>query len=82
MHRLNLTINEALYDQARAQSFITKKSISQMVRDGLSLYLQTQTKENAKAQLVLAAKDEQEILAIIKADEWTTEDEFTKKFNL
>jgi len=33
MHRLNLTIDEALYEQARAFSFIQKKSISQMIRE-------------------------------------------------
>lgn len=81
MHRINLTIDESLYNQARAQSFITKKSISQIVREGLSLYLQAETKENAKAQLLLDAKDEQEILAIIAEDDFITADEFNKKFD-
>jgi metal-responsive CopG/Arc/MetJ family transcriptional regulator len=39
MHRLNLTIDEALYEQARAISFIEKKSISQMIRESLHQYI-------------------------------------------
>jgi len=39
MHRLNLTIDKELYEQARAVSFIEKKSISQIVRESLKEYL-------------------------------------------
>ncbi len=39
MHRLNLTIDEELYEQARAVSFIEKKSISAMIRESLSEYI-------------------------------------------
>lgn len=82
MHRLNLTIDEPLYEQTRLHSFVSKKSISQIVREGLKLYLQAHTKENTKAQLVLEAADEQEILAILAADDFITEDEFAKQFDL
>ena len=44
MHRLNLTIDEALYEQARAVSFIEKKSISQMIRESLSEYISKNSK--------------------------------------
>ncbi len=82
MHRLNLTIDESLYEQARSHSFVSKKSISQIVREGLSLYLAKETNDSVKAQLVLEAKDEQEILEILAEDDYITEDEFVKKFNL
>jgi hypothetical protein len=39
MHRLNLTIDENLYEKARAFSFLENKSISQMVRESLSEYI-------------------------------------------
>lgn len=81
MHRVNLTVDEALYEQARLHSFVSKKSISQIMRDGLALYLQSKT-ESAKEQLVLAAKDEQEILEILSADDFATEAEFAKQFDL
>ena len=48
MHRLNLTIDESLYEQAKLHSFESKKSISQIVREGLSLYLAEETIENIK----------------------------------
>lgn len=82
MHRLNLTIDESLYEQVRLHSFVSKKSISQITRDGLSLYLAKKTNDSVKAQLVLEAKDEQEILEILTEDEYITENEFVKKFNL
>ena len=82
MHRLNLTIDESLYEQVRLHSFVSKKSISQITREGLSLYLAKKTNDSVKAQLVLEAKDEQEILEILTEDEYITENEFVKKFNL
>ncbi|SMN02572.1 hypothetical protein SPONN_1317 [uncultured Candidatus Thioglobus sp.] len=82
MHRLNLTIDEPLYEQARLHSFVSKKSISQMVREGLSLYLRKKTNDSVKAQLVLEAKDEEEILEILAEDNYITDGKFAKKFNL
>lgn len=82
MHRLNLTIDESLYEQVRLHSFVSKKSISQITRDGLSLYLAEKTNDSVKAQLVLEAKDEKEILEILAEDEYMTENEFVKKFNI
>lgn len=48
MHRLNLTIVEELYEQARAFTFIEKKSISQMIRESLKEYLSKTLKQNNK----------------------------------
>lgn len=82
MHRLNLTIDEALYEQVRAVSFLEKKSISQMIRESLSEYIAKNTKTKEKAELLLEAEDEQEILAILKNDEFSSNDDFKSKFNL
>ena len=82
MHRLNLTIDEALYEQARAVSFIEKKSISQMIRESLSEYLSKDNKLKQQANLILEADDEKEILSILANEEFTSNDNFKSKFNL
>jgi len=76
MHRLNLTIDESLYEQARAVSFIEKKSISQIVRESLSEYLSKNHKTMQQANLILEADDEKEILSIL------ANEDFKSKFNL
>ncbi|WP_428023173.1 hypothetical protein [Arcobacter sp.] len=82
MHRLNLTIDEALYEQARAVSFIEKKSISQIVRESLNEYIAKNSKTKQQADLILEADDEKEILSILANDEFTSNDDFKNKFNL
>lgn len=82
MHRLNLTIDEALYEQARAVSFIEKKSISQMIRESLSEYIAKNSKTKQQADLILEADDEKEILSILANDEFTSNEDFKNKFNL
>ena len=82
MHRLNLTIDEALYEQARAFSFIEKKSISQMIRESLNEYLSKNSKTKQQANLILEADDEKEILSILASEEFTSNNDFKSKFNL
>lgn len=82
MHRLNLTIDEALYEQARAVSFIEKKSISQIVRESLSEYIEKNSKTKEQANLILEADDEKELLSILANDEFTSNEDFKNKFNL
>ena len=82
MHRLNLTIDEALYEQARAFSFIEKKSISQMIRESLNEYLSNNTKTKQQANLILEADNEKEILSILASEEFTSDNDFKAKFNL
>ena len=82
MHRLNLTIDEALYEQVRAVSFIEKKSISQMIRESLSEYIAKNSKTKQQANLILEADDEKEILSILANEEFTSNDDFKSKFNL
>ncbi|KIM13230.1 MAG: hypothetical protein KU38_00785 [Sulfurovum sp. FS08-3] len=82
MHRLNLTIDEALYEQARAVSFIEKKSISQMIRESLSEYIAKNAKTKQQANLILEADDEKEILSILANDAFISNENFKSKFNL
>lgn len=82
MHRLNLTIDEVLYEQARAVSFIEKKSISQMIRESLSEYITKNSKTKQQAHLILEADDEKEILSILANEEFTSSNDFKNKFNL
>lgn len=82
MHRLNLTIDEALYEKARAFSFIEKKSISQMIRESLKEYLSKNSKTEKKANLILEADDEKDILSILSNEEFTSNSDFKNKFNL
>jgi hypothetical protein len=82
MHRLNLTIDEALYEQARAFSFIEKKSISAIIRESLYDYISKKTKIKEQAELILEADDEKELLSILANDEFSSNDEFKDKFKL
>ncbi|MEA2017973.1 MAG: hypothetical protein U9N59_05955 [Campylobacterota bacterium] len=82
MHRLNLTIDEALYEQARAFSFIEKKSISQMIRESLSEYISKNNKTKEQADLMLQADDEKEILSILANEDFSSSEDFKNKFNL
>jgi metal-responsive CopG/Arc/MetJ family transcriptional regulator len=82
MHRLNLTIDEALYEKARAVSFIEKKSISQMIRESLTEYIEKNSKTKEQANLILEANDEKEILSILANDEFISNEDFKSKFKL
>jgi len=82
MHRLNLTIDEALYEQVKEVSFIEKKSISQIIMESLKEYLSKNSKTNKKVSLILEAEEEKEILDILSNDEFISNDEFKKKYNL
>jgi hypothetical protein len=82
VHRLNLTIDESLYEQARAFSFIEKKSISQIIRESLNEYLLRNAKIKQQANLILEADDEKEILSILANEEFISNNDFKAKFNL
>ena len=82
MQRLNLTIDENLYEQARAFSFLQKKSISQIIRESLEEYINSDMATKQKADLLLEADDKEEILKILKKDEFVSHQDFKAKFNL
>jgi metal-responsive CopG/Arc/MetJ family transcriptional regulator len=80
VHRLNLTIDEALYERVRAFSFIEKKSISAMIRESLSEYISKNTKTKQQANLILEADDEKEILSILANEKFISNNDFKNKF--
>ena len=80
MHRINLTIDEDLYEQARAIGFLEKKSVSQIVRESLRIYISKPKRR--RAALLLSAQDEKKILRIMHNDSFLTSEEFKKKFDL
>ena len=82
MHRLNLTIDENLYEKARVFGFLEKKSISQIVRESLSEYIMKHSQTNKQVELILEADDEKEILDILANDTFSTNESFKDKFDL
>lgn len=81
MHRLNLTIDEELFERARTVSFLEKKSISEMIRESLRAYLESRSKLRAQASLVLEAEDEQELMRILKEETFSSESNFKNRFS-
>lgn len=81
MHRLNLTIDEPLYERARAVSFLHKISISELIRQSLSEFIAKSGSEE-KAELLLEADDEEEIRAIIAENSFSTQADFARRFGL
>ncbi len=65
MRRINLTIDEQLYEQTRRASFITRRSISDLLREAMSEWF-TNHSLSKRGELVLAAEEEDEILAILE----------------
>ncbi|MDM8547345.1 hypothetical protein [Candidatus Venteria ishoeyi] len=72
-------IDESLYKKAQDFSAIEKKSIAQIVRESLTDYLD---KNDKQVNLLLEAEDEQEVLEILAENNFSSEDEFKKKFGL
>ena len=81
MHRISLTIDKELYEQARAFGFIEKKSVSQILRESLEVYFQMSHSKD-KVALILDAKDKEEILQILNSDTFTDQNDFAKKYNV
>lgn len=69
MKRLNLTIDENLYEDARKASFITRRSISDILREAIREWFVNHTL-GEKGELILSREDEQEIIDIIENDEF------------
>jgi len=81
MHRISLTIDKELYEQARVFGFVEKKSISQILRESLEVYFQN-SHSKEKAALILDAKDKADILQILNSDTFTDQNDFAKKYNV
>jgi Arc/MetJ-type ribon-helix-helix transcriptional regulator len=80
MKRVNVILETELYDKARVVGFIRKKSLSEIVRDALRDWLATNVDE--KAELVLSAKEERELLKILAEDDFVPLDQVKKSLDL
>lgn len=80
MKRVNVILETDLYERARVVGFIRKKSLSEIVRDALRDWLRTHVDE--KAELVLSAKEERELLKILAEDEFVPFEQAKKELGL
>lgn len=70
MRRINIMIDEDLYEKVRALSFFRKESISEIIRKSLRDWIDKRMSK--KEELILSAKDEKELLEILASDEFIT----------
>lgn len=68
MRRINIMIDEDLYEKVRALSFFRKESISEIIRKSLRDWIDKRMSK--KEELILSAKDEKELLEILASDEF------------
>ena len=82
MHRLNLTIDDWLYEEVKELSSVEKKSLSQLIVDSLEEYISKHSNGDKQHKLVLESEEEKEILKILNSDSFISNDVFKDKFNL
>jgi len=80
MKRLNITIDNDLYEKARAMAFVKRVSISQMIRNSLSDFLNKHSNRNI--DLLLTEKDEEKLLNIIQNEEFISSDKAKSELGL
>ena len=80
MKRLNITIDNDLYEKARAMAFVKRVSISQMIRNSLSDFLNKHSNRNT--DLLLTEKDEEKLLNIIQNEEFISSDKAKSEIGL
>lgn len=68
MKRVNVILEEDLYDKARTFAFVKKKSLSEIVRNALKDWLSVNV--DAEMEIVLSEKDERRLLRILSRDEF------------
>jgi Arc/MetJ-type ribon-helix-helix transcriptional regulator len=73
MRRINIMIDEDLYEKVRALSFFRNESISEIIRKSLRDWIDKRISK--KEELILSAKDEKELLEILASDEFSTTEE-------
>jgi predicted CopG family antitoxin len=80
MKRLNITIDEDLYKKIKAVAFFREESISEIIRKSLHEWIEKRM--GRREELILSAKDEQEVLEILSSDEFILSDEAKELLNL
>lgn len=79
---LHVKIDNNLYDKIRTLSFSERKSISEIVRDGLEQYFKLKSETNKDLELLLEEKDEKRILEILQKNEVMSWADVKKGYNL
>ena len=80
MKRLNITIDEELYRKVKALSFFRNESVSDIIRKSLQAWIDR--KMSKKEELILSAKDEEEILEILSSDEFIPSEEVKRSLKI
>jgi metal-responsive CopG/Arc/MetJ family transcriptional regulator len=68
MKRVNVILEEDLYEKARIFAFVKKKSLSEIVRNALRDWLSVNV--DAEMEVVLSEKDERRLLRILSRDDF------------
>ena len=83
LRRINITFDEDLYQKVKALCFIKKKPVSEYIRESVISFM-TEEMER-KAEEVLSAEEESELLKLMKAEEnqsYMTHEELKSKYQL
>jgi hypothetical protein len=68
MKKVNVILEEDLYNKARTVAFVKKKSLSEIVRNALRDWLSVNV--DAEMEIVLSEKDERRLLRILSRDDF------------
>jgi metal-responsive CopG/Arc/MetJ family transcriptional regulator len=68
MKRVNVILEEDLYNKARTVAFVKKKSLSEIVRKALKDWLSVNV--DAEMEIVLSEKDERRLIRILSRDDF------------
>ena len=80
MKRVNIIIEDDLYEKARAVAFVRRQSISEVIRKALRQWM---TKNiDRKSELVISEKEEKRILKILETEEFVPLEEVKKSIGL
>jgi len=80
MKRVNIIIDDSLYEKARAVAFIRRQSISEIIRRALREWMTRNI--GKKAELVISAKEEERLLKIMETEELIPLEEVKKSLGL
>jgi len=80
MKRLNILIDNDLYEKARAFAFIKRESISELIRKSLRAWIKKNL--DKRAEILLSEPDEEKLLHILETDEFTRADKAKQKLGL
>jgi len=80
MKRVNIIIDDSLYEKARAVAFVRRQSISEIIRKALRDWMAKNL--DKKSEHVISAKEEKRILKILDTEEFVPLEEVKKSFGL